>query len=76
MDLSEFLSRMCLGMYRKPAYDIHRVLVFVSENHQKTFMYARLFQEAAFIELSTKNNPDFSIACAAIFLNAEENHEI
>jgi len=76
MELSEFLSRMCLGLYRKPAYDIYRVLVFVSENNQKTFVYARLFQEGAFIQLSTKNNPDFSMACAAISLNATELNDI
>lgn len=39
-------------------------------------IYAHLFNEDAFIELSTKSHPDFVMACAAISLNACENHKI
>lgn len=73
MTIAEFLPKMCFGVYRSTA---HILIEFISDNKQVTNMYSRLFQDGAFIQLSTKNNPDFAMACAAISLNATEEHEI
>jgi len=52
------------------------MIKFIEDNDQKTYIYSWLIQEGAFIEVSTKNNPDFTMACAVIALNADENHNI
>lgn len=76
MSLAEFLSRMCLAHYKKTSKEIYNLVLLEAKLHQKTFVYARLFQKGAFIPLLTKNNPEFAAACAAIAFNAREDHEI
>lgn len=73
MTLAKFLSRMCIGPYKQSAMDVYNLLRFQNEHNQKTFMYARLFHEGAFQELSTKHCPEFAMACAAIALDAQDD---
>jgi hypothetical protein len=76
MPLNQFLSRMCIGPYGKAASDVYLLLKYQNTYQEQTFMYARLFREGAFLELSTKQCPEFAMACAAIAFDAGEDHEI
>lgn len=76
VDLTTFLSRIAVEKYYVPCKQLYAFMKYQIEHKQKSSVYAHLFNEGAFTELSTKSHPDFVMVCAAISLDACENHKI
>lgn len=76
IDVCEFMNRIAVDKFHKVYENIFSFLQYNNDHNQQTFLFSKLFSEGAFILLSTKNNPEFAMTCAAISLNADMDHPI